>query len=96
MPHNGVDTADLILASQSPRRKYLLEQAGLTFRVMPSCIDESKRPQSAPDDYVQSLAIAKAEDVARLHPDSWVLGADTIVAVDARMLGKQLVVDGRV
>jgi septum formation protein len=78
----------LILASQSPRRKYLLEQAGLIFRVMPSCIDESKRPQSAPDDYVQSLAIAKAEDVARLHPDSWVLGADTIVAVDARMLGK--------
>ncbi|MGD8267377.1 MAG: Maf family protein [Desulfobacterales bacterium] len=88
MPHNGVDTADLILASQSPRRKYLLEQAGLTFRVMPSRIDESKRPRSAPDDYVQSLAIAKAEDVARLHPDSWVLGADTIVAVDARMLGK--------
>ena len=88
MLHNSVDTADLILASQSPRRKYLLEQAGLTFRVMPSRIDESKRPLSAPGDYVQSLAIAKAEDVARLHPDSWVLGADTIVAVDARMLGK--------
>jgi septum formation protein len=88
MPHNGVDTADLILASQSPRRKYLLEQAGLTFRVMPSCIDESKRPLSAPDNYVQSLAIAKAEEVARSHPESWVLGADTIVAVDGRMLGK--------
>ena len=88
MPYNGVDNADLILASQSPRRKYLLEQAGLTFRVMPSGIDESKRPLSAPGDYVQSLAIAKAEDVARLNPDSWVLGADTIVAVDGRMLGK--------
>lgn len=88
MPNNGVDTADLILASRSPRRKYLLEQAGLTFRVMPSRIDESKRPLSAPADYVKSLAIVKAEDVARLNPDSWVLGADTIVAVDARMLGK--------
>ncbi len=88
MPHNGVDNADLILASQSPRRKYLLEQAGLTFRVIPSRIDESKRPLSPPGDYVQSLAIAKAEDVARSNPDSWVLGADTIVAVDGRMLGK--------
>ncbi len=88
MPHNGVDNADLILASQSPRRKYLLEQAGLTFRVIPSRIDESKQPLSAPGDYVQSLAIAKAEDVARSNPDSWVLGADTIVAVDGRVLGK--------
>ena len=88
MINSGIDTADLILASQSPRRKYLLEQAGLTFRVMPSRIDESKRPLSAPGDYVQSLAISKAEAVARLNPDSWVLGADTIVAVDARMLGK--------
>ena len=59
MPHNGVATADLILASQSPRRKYLLEQAGLTFRVIPSRIDESEQPRSAPADYVKSLAIAK-------------------------------------
>ena len=88
MPSNGVETGDLILASRSPRRKYLLEQAGLNFRVMPSRIDESKRPLSAPRDYVRSLAIAKAWDVARFHPDSWVLGADTIVAVDDRMLGK--------
>lgn len=88
MPINGVETGDLILASQSPRRKYLLEQAGLKFRVMPSSIDESQRPLSSPGDYVKSLAIAKARDVARAYPGSWVLGADTIVAVKNRMLGK--------
>lgn len=88
MTTNGVATADLILASQSPRRKYLLEQAGLTFRVIPSSIDESRLPLSPPADYVQQLAEAKAMDVARNYPNSWVLGADTIVAVDGRMLGK--------
>ncbi len=88
MKANGVATADLILASQSPRRKYLLEQAGLTFRVIPSRIDESALPPSAPADYVRQLAEAKALDVAVTHADSWVLGADTIVAVDDRMLGK--------
>ncbi len=88
MTANGVATTDLILASQSPRRKYLLEQAGLTFRVIPSRIDESKLPLSAPADYVRQLAEAKAMDVAGNHHDSWVLGADTIVAVGERMLGK--------
>ncbi len=88
MTVNGVATNDLILASQSPRRKYLLEQAGLTFRVIPSRIDESDRPLTAPADYVRQLAEAKARDVAANHRDSWVLGADTIVAVDDRLLGK--------
>ncbi len=88
MTVNGVATTDLILASQSPRRKYLLEQAGLTFRVIPSRIDESDLPLTEPADYVHQLATAKARDVAVNHPDSWVLGADTIVAVDNRLLGK--------
>jgi septum formation protein len=84
----GVATADLILASRSPRRKYLLEQAGLTFRVIPSGIDESHFALSSPAEDLQRLAHAKALDVARAHPFSWVLGADTIVAVDGRTLGK--------
>ncbi len=85
---NGVANADLILASQSPRRKYLLEQAGLTFRVIPSSVDESRLPLSSPAAYVKQLAEAKAADVARNYPASWVLGADTIVAVEGRTLGK--------
>ncbi len=88
MTVNGVATSDLILASQSPRRKYLLEQAGLTFRVIPSRIDESDLPLLPPADYVRRLAEAKARDVATKYRDSWVLGADTIVAVDDRLLGK--------
>jgi septum formation protein len=88
MPPNTVATADLILASQSPRRKYLLEQAGLAFRVIPSDFDESRVPLSPPADYVQRLAEFKARDVAERCTASWVLGADTIVAVDERLLGK--------
>ncbi len=88
MRASGVATTDLILASQSPRRKYLLEQAGLTFQVIPSHIDESSLPPTPPADYVRQLAEAKALDVAAAHAASWVLGADTIVAVDDRLLGK--------
>ena len=79
---------NIILASQSPRRRYLLERAGLTFSVIPSEFDENSVPLSDPSDYVRTLAKAKAEDVGAQHPDSWVIGADTIVVVDGRMLGK--------
>ncbi len=78
----------LILASQSPRRRYLLEQAGLTFKVVPSGIDESGFAMTAPDDYVRQLAAAKADDVAAAHTEAWVIGADTIVLIDGTVLGK--------
>lgn len=81
-------TADLILASTSPRRKYLLEQAGLRFRVVPSPFDESRVPPDAPSRYVRLLAEAKAGAVAAHNPDAWVIGADTIVAAGNRLLGK--------
>ena len=80
--------AELILASTSPRRKYLLEQAGLRFRVVPSPFDESGVPPDAPARYVRRLAEAKADAVAALHPGAWVIGADTIVAEGRRLLGK--------
>ena len=81
-------TPQLILASQSPRRRYLLEQAGLTFAVVPSSFDEGSIQLSDPEPYVKILARAKAEDVARKHPTSWVIGADTIVTIDHAILGK--------
>ncbi|MFZ7125502.1 MAG: Maf family protein [Desulfobacterales bacterium] len=80
--------ADLILASKSPRRSYLLKKAGLVFTVVPSDIDESSIPETAPTDFVRRLAEAKAKDIADRHPDSWVIGADTIVSIDHRLLGK--------
>lgn len=78
----------LILASKSPRRKYLLEQAGLEFTIIPSDVDEDAVPISEPYEYVKKLAEIKAADIAEKHPDNWVLGADTIVLIDGEILGK--------
>jgi septum formation protein len=78
----------IILASQSPRRDYLLSQAGITFTVIPSNVDETTVPISAPETYVKDLAEAKANDVSAKHPDSWVIGADTIVLINDTILGK--------
>jgi septum formation protein len=78
----------IILASQSPRRKYLLEQAGLTFTVIPSSFDESTVTLATPEEFVRTLAESKADEIAIAHPDSWVIGADTIVLIDGKVLGK--------
>ncbi|MBC2741692.1 MAG: septum formation inhibitor Maf [Desulfosarcina sp.] len=78
----------LILASQSPRRRYLLEQAGLTFLVIPSSFDEGSIQLADPADYVKALAEAKADEIARQYPEGWVIGADTIVTIDSVILGK--------
>ena len=85
---SSVNYKKLILASKSPRREYLLSQAGLLFSVIPSQVDESSIPVSSPALYARELAIAKAMDVAQHHPDSWVIGADTIVLIDGLILGK--------
>ncbi len=77
-----------ILASKSPRRQYLLKQAGLDFLVVPSQLDENKMAKNAPEEYVIKLAEAKAEDVAQKYPESWVIGADTIVVIGDAILGK--------
>ncbi len=78
----------LILASQSPRRRHLLEQAGLSCAVILSTIDEDSFRLTEPAEYVKTLAKAKAMDVAGRHPDSWVIGADTIVTIGQTILGK--------
>jgi septum formation protein len=78
----------LILASKSPRRKQLLEQAGLSFTIIPSAVDEDRIDITAPEKLVKTLAEAKAKDVAGGYPESWVLGADTIVLIDGEILGK--------
>ena len=78
----------VILASQSPRRRYLLEQAGLTFSVIPSSVDENEIQLTDPMEYVKTLADAKAMEVAERFPESWIIGADTIVTIDQAILGK--------
>jgi septum formation protein len=78
----------LILASKSPRRQYLLKQAGVSFAVIPSHFDESTIAMDLPAAYVKLLAEKKAADISRKYPDSWVIGADTIVQIDGDILGK--------
>ena len=78
----------LILASKSPRRQYLLKQAGVSFAVIPSHFDESTIAMAPPEAYVKILAEKKAADISRKYPDSWVIGSDTIVQIDGDILGK--------
>jgi septum formation protein len=82
------NNSNLILASQSPRRRYLLEQAGLTFNVIPSSFDEDSVQIADPADYVKILAESKADAVADAYPGSWVIGADTVVTIHKTILGK--------
>jgi septum formation protein len=81
-------TPELILASCSPRRRSLLQLAGLRFAVIPAAVDEASVRLTSPTEFVQTLALAKAEAVARQYPLSWVIGADTIVVIDGVILGK--------
>lgn len=80
----------IILASASPRRRELLAAAGIAHAVHPADIDETPRAGEAPAAYCERLAQDKARAVARAHPDTdaCVLGADTVVVVDADILGK--------
>jgi septum formation protein len=83
-------SVQLILASASPRRQILLQQAGIVFRKQVAEIDETPLDNEAAEDYVMRLALEKARAV-RQHSDTGglpVLGADTAVVVDGRLLGK--------
>jgi septum formation protein len=79
---------DLILASSSPRRKDLLNGLRVRFNVVPSTVEEVALNGEAPQDQVTRLALKKAEDVMLRFPGCWVLGADTLVVIDGKTLGK--------
>lgn len=78
----------LTLASQSPRRAELLQQIGVAFRCLPADIDETPLQGEAARDYVRRMAIDKARAVHASHPGDMVLGSDTTVVLDGRILGK--------
>ena len=77
----------LILASNSPRRRELLEQIGVEFEVIPSNAEEKVTKQE-PSEVVEELSRQKAEDVAAAVEDGIVLGADTVVCQDGQIMGK--------
>lgn len=81
----------IYLASQSPRRKQLLEQIGVAYQVQPIHVDESQLPGEAPEICVLRLALTKARtgwQTLALEQRRPVLGADTAVVIDGEMLGK--------
>lgn len=78
----------LVLASGSPRRKDLLEEAGLTFEILPAPIEEVEDWSLGIDPLVSLNARLKSEAVAADRADAIVLGADTLVALDGQPLGK--------
>jgi septum formation protein len=79
----------LILASTSPRRAEILHDAGFSFIVVSSAVDETPIPGEPPNELVQRLANAKAELVAaRAAGPAIVLAADTVVTLEGRIFGK--------
>lgn len=81
-------SAAIVLASGSPRRKQLLEQIDLEFLVIPSQVHEDFDLDLSPEKFVEHYAKEKAKDIAKAHPDKWIIGADTIVVFNAEILGK--------
>lgn len=81
---------ELILASSSPRRRGLLERAGIAHRVVPPSIEEPAQSvlHLPPAGQAEALAYFKASAVAKEHPRALILGADTVVAVGQEVLGK--------
>lgn len=78
----------MILASASPRRRELLNLAGFEFEVITSSVDEVVDPSLPPYELVVSLARQKACDVAKKNTNRTVIGADTVVVLDGKVLGK--------
>lgn len=80
---------DLILASASPRRTEILQQMGVRHLVKPTNIDETPKPNEPAVDYVQRMALEKAQNIiAQSSASIPVLGADTCVVCDAQIFGK--------
>jgi septum formation protein len=84
----ATDSIRLVLASASPRRKMLLEAAGIAFEVVESGIDEIRLASENATDFALRMAREKALNVSTRLPDALVLAADTIVECEGQILGK--------
>ena len=78
----------VVLASSSPRRRQLLDLIGIAHEVRPANIDETMRPREVPRRHAERLAREKASAIAKRDPDLITIGADTIVVVNRKVLGK--------
>ena len=78
----------VVLASGSPRRRQLLNLIGIAHEVRPPNIDETMRPRETPRRHAERLAREKASAIAKRDPDLITIGADTIVVINRKVLGK--------
>jgi septum formation protein len=81
-------TKKIVLASASPRRRELLKKLIRSFTIVPSSVDEAKITAHSPEAFVIKAALAKAGDVALKKQNTIVIGADTIVVLGKKILGK--------
>jgi septum formation protein len=78
----------VVLASASPRRRQLLDLIGIPHEVRPANIDETMRLREAPRRHAERLAREKATKIATRDPDLITIGADTVVVINRKVLGK--------
>jgi len=83
-----VSECRVVLASASPRRRELLNLIGISHEVRPANIDETIRARETPRRHAERLAREKASAIAMRDPDLITIGADTIVVVNRKVLGK--------
>ena len=81
---------NIILASSSPRRKEILQNANIKFEVKTSDIDETVLDGEMPISLVLRLALEKGMEISNNHPQELIISADTIVVCDNQILGKPL------
>lgn len=77
----------MILASKSPRRKEILEDTGFKIQIISAQVEETSSKDSITDK-IMDIARKKTMAVAKMYPDEFVVGADTIVEVDGKIIGK--------
>lgn len=84
----GSNGVPIVLASASPRRADVLRMLGLSFRVAPAGVEERLGAVESPHDYVERLSCEKVGQVAAGYADALVVGGDTVVVLDGRVLEK--------
>ena len=78
----------IVLASTSPRRRELLTLLGLEFRIIPPTCEETLTPHLSPSEQTRHLARDKAQSVVDQHPEDLIIGSDTVIEIEGKLLGK--------
>jgi septum formation protein len=82
------DGDSIVLASESTRRVDILRTLGISFAIIPPDIDETQKKGEGIREFVQRVSYEKAFKVAAHFPDKWIIGADTVVVLKGKVLGK--------